>query len=171
MAITKKKKEEVLGKVKEALKDAGSVVFVHYKGLSVSDTQDMRASFRENGISYYVAKKSLIKRALQEKNFEGALPPFEGELALAWGEDLLAPAREVQGYVKSTKEKIKILGGVFEGRYMSASEMTEIASIPSKQTLYAQFVNVINSPIQGLVVSLSKIAGKKDLPVQAEATA
>jgi large subunit ribosomal protein L10 len=162
MAITKQKKEKVFGKVQDALKDAGSVVFVHYKGLSVSDTQDMRASFRENGVSYYVAKKSLIKRALHEKNIEGELPSLEGELALAWGEDLLAPAREVQGYVKSTKEKVKILGGVFEGRYMSADEMTVIASIPSKHTLYAQFVNVINSPIQGLVVSLSKIAEKKE---------
>jgi ribosomal protein L10 len=45
---------------------------------------------------------------------------------------------------------------------MNAAEMTEIATIPSKHTLYAQFVNVINSPIQGLAVSLSKIAEKKE---------
>ena len=161
MALTKQKKEEVFTKVQSALAEAGSVVFVHAKGITVGETQSMRNTFRENGISYYVAKKTLIKRALEEKKYEGEMPVFEGELALAWGEDLVAPAREVQGFVKSTKDKVSILGGVFEGRYMNASEMTEIASIPSQQMLYGMFVNVINSPIQGFVVSLSKIAEKK----------
>jgi large subunit ribosomal protein L10 len=163
MALTKQKKEEVFAKVQNALNEASSVVFVHSKGLTVGDTQNMRSKFRENGISYYVAKKTLVKRALDEKNFEGTMPVCEGELAIAWGKDLVAPARETQEFVKSTKGKVVIVGGVFEGRYMSATEMTEIASIPSQHVLYAQFVNVINSPIQGLVICLSKIAEKKDL--------
>jgi len=163
MALTKQKKEEVFTKVQSALAEAGSVVFVHAKGITVGETQSMRNTFRENGVKYYVAKKSLIKRALEEKKYEGEMPVFEGELALAWGEDFVAPAREVQGFVKSTKDKVAILGGIFEGRYMNASEMTEIASIPSQHMLYGMFVNVINSPIQGFVVSLSKIAEKKDL--------
>ena len=162
MALTKQKKEEVFKNVKNAFDGANSVVFVHFKGLSVGDTQAMRNKLREEGVSYYVAKKTLIKRALEEKQYTGEQPPFEGELALAWGEDLVAPAREIQGFVKSTKEKVKIVGGVFDGRYMSAVEMTEIASIPSRLTLYAQFVNIINSPIQGLVMSLDQIAKKKE---------
>jgi large subunit ribosomal protein L10 len=171
MALTKEKKSDILSKVQGALAGAGSVVFVHSKGLSVDDTKEMRNKFRESGVSYYVAKKTLVKRALAEKNYAGEQPVFDGELAIAWGEDLIAPAREVQVFVKSKKEKVVIMGGVFEGRYMSASEMTEIATIPSQHTLYAQFVNIINSPIQGLVVGLSRIAEKKDLPAQAEATA
>jgi ribosomal protein L10 len=44
---------------------------------------------------------------------------------------------------------------------MEKAQMMEIATIPGLQTLYAQFVNVINSPIQGLVVALNAIAEKK----------
>ncbi len=161
MALTKQKKEEVLTKVENALDEAASVVFVHTKGLPVGDTEAMRKKFRENGVSYFVAKKTLVKRALNKKQYTGTMPVTDGELALAWGKDLVAPAREVQEFVKSTKDKVSIVGGVFEGRYMSAQEMTEIATIPSQLTLYAQFVNVINSPIQGLVICLSKIAEKK----------
>lgn len=161
MAITKEKKEEVYAKVQHALDEANSVVFVHSKGLSVDDSQGMRSTFRENGVSYYVAKKTLITRALDEKKYEGERPAFDSELALAWGEDLVVPAREVQEFAKSTKGKVSILGGVFEGRYMDAAEMTEIASIPSQQTLYAQFANIINSPIQGFVMSISQIAETK----------
>ncbi len=162
MALTKQKKEEVFAKVQGALDDATSVVFVHTKGLSVVDAQVMRSKLREEGVSYYVAKKTLIKRALEEKNYTGEQPLFEGELALAWGNDLIIPAREVQGFVMSTKNKVTILGGIFEDKYMNAQEMTEIATIPSRETLYAQFVNLINSPIQGFVMSLDQIAKKKE---------
>ncbi len=162
MALTKAKKEEVFAKIQNALNEADSMTFVQAKGMSVGDTQEMRNKLREEGVSYYVAKKTLVMRALGEKTYEGELPVIEGELALVWSEDLVAPARGVQEFVKSTKDKIVILGGVFEGRYISAEEMTEIAAIPPQQTLYAQFVNVINSPIQGLVMSLGQIAEKKE---------
>jgi large subunit ribosomal protein L10 len=162
MAVTKQKKEEVFGKLQGALANAQSVVFVKTKGLPVIETQGMRTKLSESGVSYYVAKKTLIKRALAEKNFTGTLPPMDGELAIAWGTDLVAPAREVQDFVKSTKEKVKIVGGVFEGRYMNAVEMTEIATIPSQHTLYAQFVMLINSPIQQFVMALDQIAQKKE---------
>ena len=162
MALTKEQKQAVSGKVDAALDEAGSVVFVHQKGLSVEDSQLMRSKLKEEGVSFYVAKKTLVKRALNERTYGGEQPVFDGELAIAWGEDLVAPAREVQEFVKSTKEKVQIRGGIFEGRYMSASEMTEIASIPSQHTLYAQFVNVINSPIQKFAVAIDRIAEKKE---------
>ena len=162
MAITKAKKEEIAAKVTQALDEAGSVVFVHVKGLPVGDTQAMRSKLREQGVSYYVAKKTLIKRALEAKQYQGEMPALDGELSLVWGEDLVAPAREVQEFVTSTKDKVAILGGIFEGRYMNASEMTEIASIPSQKTLYAQFVMLINSPVQQFVMALDQIAQKKE---------
>ena len=102
MALTKAKKEEVFAKIQNALNDAGSVTFVQSKSMSVSDTQEMRNKLREEGVSYYVAKKTLVKRALEEKKYDGDMPVIDGELALAWGEDLVAPARGVQEFVKST---------------------------------------------------------------------
>jgi large subunit ribosomal protein L10 len=162
MALTKEKKQSISAKLDSALNEAQSVVFVHPKGLTVVETQGMRNKFREEGVSYYVAKKTLIRRALDGRAYEGTLPELEGELAIAWGADLVAPAREVQAFVKSTKEKVRIVGGVFEGRYMSASEMSEIAMIPSQHTLYAQFVMLINSPIQQFVMALDQIAKKKE---------
>jgi large subunit ribosomal protein L10 len=162
MALTKDKKRAIADKLDSLVADAKSIVFVHAKGLPVQDTQAMRATLRENGVSYYVAKKTLIGRVLDAKGFSGEKPVCGAELSLACGTDLVAPAREVQGFVKSTKGKVAILGGVFEGRYMSAEEMTEIATIPSLHTLHAQFVNLVNSPIQRFVTVLSRIAEKKE---------
>lgn len=162
MAITKEKKAQVLGRVEGALADAGSVVFVGAKKLTVAEVSGFRKKLKGQGVSYYVAKKTLIRRALDDRKFEGTIPDLPGEVAVAWGEDLVASAREVYEFAKTHKEQMSILGGVFEGRYMNAAEMTGIATIPSRQILYGMFVNVINSPIQGLVIALDQLAKKKE---------
>lgn len=162
MAITRQKKEEVLAKAKDAVSNAGSVVFVNFKGLSVADTTAMRKKLREEGISYSVAKKTLIGKALDDAKFAGERPEFPGELAMAYGADMLAPAREVHDFTKKYKEKLSIVGGVFEGAYKNAAEMSAIALIPSRQTLLAQFVMLINSPLQRMAVVTSEIAKKKE---------
>lgn len=162
MAKTKEQKTEVIEKLTEAVKNAGSVVFVNFHGLGVTDTNEMRSALKEDDVKYFVAKKTLTNRVLENAGIEGEIPTFEGELAVAWGDDQVAPARGVQEFVKKHKEQLSILGGIFEGKFMDKEEMTVIASIPSMKTLYAQFANVINSPISGLVVALGQIAEKKE---------
>jgi large subunit ribosomal protein L10 len=161
MAITKEKKVEIVDKLTQAFKKAGSLVFVNFKGLSVADATSMRQALKQEGVSYSVAKKTLTKRALEEEKFEGTLPELPGELSIAWGEDQVAPARSIQNFVKKFPEKLRILGGVFEKRFMSASEMQEIANIPTIEVLHGKFVNIINSPIQRWVIALNQVAEKK----------
>ena len=161
MAITRAKKTEIVDKLKNAFEGAKSLVFVNFKGLTVGNTTDLRRSLKGENVSYTVAKKTLANRVLDDKKFEGDKPTLEGELALAWGEDLVAPARGVYNFVKKFPENLKILGGVFEGRYMTAVEMIEIAKIPGLEILRGKFVNIINSPIQRVAVALSEIAKKK----------
>jgi len=161
MAITKAKKEDIVAKVADALKDAVSVVFVGFKGISVADTSAMRKSLKQEGVGYYVAKKTLIARALQNTKYEGAIPDLPGEVALAWTkEDATAPARTVFDHGKK-HQGLSILGGVFEGKYLDAAGMKAIATIPSVPVLRGMFVNVINSPIQGMALALKAIADKK----------
>lgn len=161
MAITKEKKKELVKEADSILKDAKSVVFVTYKGMKVVDTTMMRKDLKKASVSYRVMKKTLLKRALEAANVAGTLPEIKDEVAIAYGEDLIAPAREVFVYQKKFKDNLGIIGGVFEGKYMNKEEMLSIATIPGMQVLRGQFVNLINSPIQGLVLALNAIAEKK----------
>lgn len=161
MAISKAKKGKIVEKLKKAFKNAKSLVFVNFRGLSVANATVMRRTLKSEGVSYTVAKKTLTNRALEGEKFKGVRPSLEGELALAWGEDLVAPARGVYSFQKKFPENLKIMGGVFDGRYMSASEMQEIALIPGLEILRGKFVNIINSPIQRLVIGLNEIAKVK----------
>lgn len=161
MAITKAHKAEIIDRLNTGLKDAKSLVFVHFKGLNVADTTQLRRTLRGADVRYTVAKKTLVKRALLNLSLTGEQPVLENEIAIAYGTDLLTPAREVYTFSKGHKDKMKIVGGIFDGAYKSAEEMVAIASIPPRETLIAQFVNLINSPIQGLVLGLNAIAEKK----------
>lgn len=158
MAISRAKKGEIVDKLTGALKGAKSLVFVNFHGLKVSEASEMRRALRKEGVSYAVTKKSLTKRVLEAEKFTGSQPELTGELSLAWSEDLVAPAREVYVFQKKFPEGLKILGGVFEGRYMDKAEMESIAKIPGLQVLRGMFVNIINSPIQRMAIALSEIA-------------
>jgi large subunit ribosomal protein L10 len=131
---------------------------VKFDKLKVADANAFRRSLQKENIGYFVSKKTLLKRALGKEKITGELPALEGQVAIAYGSDLLAPAREVLSFQKTHKENLSIVGGVFEGKYMNASEMMSIATIPPLQTLRAMFVNLINSPIQRFAVALDQIA-------------
>jgi len=161
MAITKEKKIEIVKDLEKAIKGVKSIVFVNFHKLPVKETTMLRRSLREQGVSYKVAKKTLIKRALGTVKAEGELPELDGEVAIVYGQDELAPAREVYSFQKSHKDSIAILGGVFEGKYLNKEAMLSIAMIPPLQTLRGMFVNLINSPIQRVVIALDQIAKKQ----------
>lgn len=161
MAITKEKKKEIFEKVRDISKK-NSIVFVNFRGLPSTDITEVRSKLRGEDISYFVTKKTLVKKAFGESKISGEIPQLDGELALAYADDLTAPASEIFKFQKQFKDKIQILGGVFEGRYLNKVEMEEIAQIPSLDVLRGMFVNVINSPIQGFVMTLKAYAEKQE---------
>ncbi len=159
--ITKEKKKDLVEKITKALKGSKSVVFANFQHLVVADDMAMRRALRKEGVGYLVVRKTLAKIALKEAGISGDMPELKGELAIVYGDDLTAPAREFFTFQKKYKNNVKIVGGIFEGKYMTQEEMSGIAMIPSQQTLYAQFVNLINSPIQRFAVVINQIAQAK----------
>jgi len=162
MALTKGRKVEILDKAKSAVKDAASVVFVSFKGLSVSDSTSRRSDLRESASRYLVIKKTLLRKALEEQGIEGEMPELPGETAIAYGSDEVMPAKSIAKFGKEHEDAVEIVGGVFENKFMNQSEMKELASIPGQDQLMGMFVNVINSPIQGFVIALDAIAQNKE---------
>jgi len=160
MAITRKKKEEIVAKVGDIAKSAKTLVFANFKGLTVAEQNEMRKAFRTQGIGYVVAKKSLLRRALDAAKYQGDAPALDGEIALAYGTDELAPARELAVFVKKFGEHLAFAGGVFGGKYVDKEAMVAIAAIPGIDTLRAQFVQLINSPLQRFAVVLHAKAEK-----------
>lgn len=161
MPLSREKKQGIISELETIFKESDGVVFVSFKGLKVNTANIMRRTFKGKGVGYVVAKKSLIGKALEAAKIEGVVPEFASEVAVAYSKENLGPSREVWSFLKKNKGALVILGGIFEGKFISATEVTTYANIPDQKTLYAQFVNLINSPIQGFVMALNAIAEKK----------
>ncbi len=163
MAKTKAEKAEIIDKLADAFKNATSSVFVHFTKVTVADESAMRRALRNEGVKYFVAKKTLIRRALEKLGHAHADVPLEGEIAVAYGGagDATAPARLVHDFGKKLIDKLSILGGIFEGALIDGPRMQEIATIPSMLVLRGMFANIINSPRVRFAVVLSKVAESK----------
>lgn len=161
MAITKAKKQDILKTINEILDTAKSVVFVSFKGIDANDTVVMRKKLRSEQVGLKVAKKTLIKKAFNDKNFSGTMPDFGHETAFAYGTDLLAPAREMLNFTKEHKGLLTIVGGVFDGVFKSKEEMMAIATIPSREVLISQVAYLLKSPIQRLAIAVNEVSKTK----------
>lgn len=160
MAISRSKKEDIVSRLEHVRDEAKTIVFVRFIGLTVSESNAMRRELQQEGVCFFVAKKTLLKRVFAE-SFEGSYPEMEGEIAVAYSTDQMAPAQNMKNFAKKYKDRIILVAGVFEGAFQDQEMIEEIASIPSLLELRGMFVNVINSPIQGFVTALDKVAEKK----------
>ena len=164
MAKTKEQKAVIIEKLENALKNATSAVFVHFTKVTVAEESAMRRALGKDEVSYFVAKKTLIKRALDKLGHKHDDVALEGEVAIAYGggDDATAAARLVHEFGKKLTDKLTILGGIFEGKLVGKVHMQEIATIPPMQTLRAMFAQLLNSPRQRLAVVLSKVVEGKN---------
>ena len=94
MAITKDRKQELLAKAQSIFGESNSAVFVHARGMLGNDTSAMRTAMKEEGVGYSVIKKTLINKALDEVSITGDKPTLDGELAIAYGTDLIDRSEE-----------------------------------------------------------------------------
>ena len=163
MAKTKAEKGVIIDKLEDAFKTGASSVFVHFTKVTVAEESAMRRALRGDGVSYFVAKKTLMRRALEKLGHAHQSLPLEGEVAVAYGggEDATLASRLVHEFGKKLADKLTILGGIFEGKLVDGPKMQEIAMIPPMATLRAMFAQLINSPRQRFAVVLSKVAEKK----------
>jgi large subunit ribosomal protein L10 len=169
MAQTKQQKIEVVKKLQDAFSNATSTVFVHFSGVNISEETQMRRELKAADVKYTVAKKTLIKRALEALGHKLDDVSLDGEVAVAYGggNDATAAARMMHDYGKKflnpkKESKLSILGGLFEGVIVGKTAMLEIATVPPMDVLRGMFANVINSPRQRFAVVLSKVAEAKN---------
>lgn len=152
MAITRQKKEELVAQLVEKLKNAKSVVFTDYRGLTVEELDDVRNKLRTEGVELKVVKNTLFKIASKEAGIElSENATHNHPFAVAFGmEDEVAPAKITFEYSKKN-DKLAIVGGVLEGKEISDIMVKSLASLPTKEQLYGQLVGTISAPLSGFV--------------------
>ncbi|MEO8745493.1 MAG: 50S ribosomal protein L10 [Candidatus Dormiibacterota bacterium] len=149
----KEQKAEQVDVLTEKLKKAKVAVLTDYRGLKVSQIQELRGKLRGAGVEFRVIKNTLARRAATAAGHEALETELKGPVAIAFGydNDLGAPSKLINEFVRATRLKLEIVGGLVEGRVFSPDQMKQLADLPSRETLIAQLMGTLQSPVAQLV--------------------
>jgi large subunit ribosomal protein L10 len=104
LAITRKKKEQLIAQYKEAIDNASAIVFTDYRGVTVSQIQSLRTKLQESGTQYMVAKNTLLGIALADRGYPKSDELLSGPNGVAFlGEDIGQGVTAIEDWIKAEK--------------------------------------------------------------------
>jgi large subunit ribosomal protein L10 len=141
------------------------MVFADFSKVNSKDLFSLRKQLKEVGCKLKIGKKTLVRIALGQSNislWHKISKNVPGQLALVFGmEDEIAPARIAYKFTK-VNENFKILGGIFESRFIEKDRVLVLANIPSRNELLSKLVGSLASPMTGFVTILDSIRKEKE---------
>jgi large subunit ribosomal protein L10 len=136
----------------EKLKKAKVAVLTDYRGLKVSQIQELRGKLRGGDVEYRVIKNTLARRAAEAAGYPALQDEIKGPVAIAFGyDDLGLPSRLINEFIRATRLKVEVVGGLVEGRVFSSNQIKQLADLPSREVLIAQLMGTLQSPVAQLV--------------------
>lgn len=164
-----KVKEAQVAELAEEIKNAQTVVLAEYLGLTVAQDTELRTKLREAGVNYRVVKNNIGRRAVEEAGLPELADAFVGPTAIAYSDDVVAPAKVLNDFSKSV-ELYSLKAGASDGAVLSLSELSALANVPAVEELHARLARGIAWPFTRLAM-LSKALSEKITEQGAETAA
>ncbi len=148
----------------ESLQSAKSAMVVSFSGLTVTKDQEFRNNLRAAGAQYQVVKNTLARIAVKGTDYEQATDTFKGVTAIAWTDnDPVILSKAISKFMKDNADRYTFKTGVVDGKLVNLKQVTEIASLPSKEELISKLLYVINAQAQRIVTVINAVP--RDLAV------
>jgi large subunit ribosomal protein L10 len=155
--MNREQKTAVIKEIAAQIHESEAVFAVDYRGISVAQAAELRTKLRDADASLRIVKNTLTIRAADQAGAEALKGVLEGPTALTFVRgDAATAAKAVADYARATG-LLPFKGGMMNGETLAPEQMTAIARLPSRDVLNAQFVNIVASPLTGLVTSLSNL--------------
>jgi large subunit ribosomal protein L7/L12 len=147
-------KNDEVDTLAEKLAQAEIAVLTEYRGLSVSDLQDLRGRLRPLGVEYVVAKNTLARFAAERTGRTGIVPDLVGPTAIAFGSDPVATAKALQDFTRVNRTFL-LKSALLGERRIDTKEVEQLATLPPPEQLRGRVFGMIVSPLQSTVSILS----------------
>jgi large subunit ribosomal protein L10 len=154
------KKISEVAALTERFKNAQVAIMADYRGLNAAQAENLRLKVREAGFELKVCKNRLVKLAIQNSGGEALNGVLTGPTIVAFGvTDPVAPAKVLTEFAK-TNDKLKIKGGLLEGKAVNAAMIEQLAKMPSREELLSRLLGDLKSPISRLATVIENARGK-----------
>lgn len=171
--MNRDEKASVVQELSDKFAKASIAVVSDYRGLTVTEFEELRIALKKCDSEVKVAKNTLLRKASQDTTFAPLSVHFKGTtaLSLAYG-DPVAPAKVLVDFAKG-HDKLAIRSAVLDGKVLSAADLIALSTLPSKDVLLGQllsvmqavptgFVRVLNAIPQNFVYALQAIKDQKE---------
>ena len=146
MAITRKKKEQLVSWYEEMLSAGTALIMTDYQGLNMAEITRLRRKIQELGDDFRVVKNTLFKRALQESGWPVPEEMLTSPTAISFCRaDIPGVAKTLLDFAKETKI-LRIKGGIMEGRILDEGGISAIAELPPREVLLAKILGTVQAP-------------------------
>lgn len=157
MPVSKQQKDNILQKLVDKFGKSKSVVFADYRGLDVASLSDLRGRLRKADAELQVAKKTLMRIAGEKNNLKFDKSIMEGPVAVTFSyEDAMSGIKVLFNFAKEN-DKLKLLGGVVDGKVVGPDVILEYAKLPGREELLAKLLGSMNAPVSGTVGLLNNL--------------
>jgi large subunit ribosomal protein L10 len=163
MALTKAKKAVQIDQLTHELEGSTSAIVGTFAKLTVAQDFELRKVVRGAGGRYRVLKNKLAARASKGTKVELALQGLKGVSSVAYTSgDPVILAKALSTWMTDNAEFTFKLG-IVDGHVITVEEVKQLATMPSKETIFAKLLYLINAPAQRLVTVLN--AAGRDIAV------
>lgn len=140
-------KVQAVADIKERIEGARAVYLTEFRGLTVSQLQDLRNKLRASGADYKVVKMTLARLATDELEIEGISEHLVGPTALTFAnDDAVATAKALKD-VSQENDKLVIKAGIMAGDVLLPEQVSRLADIEPREVLLAKIAGGAKAPL------------------------
>jgi len=156
MPLNLEQKQAVVAEVAEVAANAFSAVAAQYRGLTVGEMTELREKARESGVYLRVVKNTLVRKAVENTEFECIQDALKGPLVMAFSmEDPGSAARLVKDFSKD-HNKLETQFVSVGGQLLEASELDRLSKLPTKDQAISMLMSVMKAPVEKFVRTLAE---------------
>ena len=152
--MNREDKAAAISELTEQIGKASNAFLIDFKGITVPQVTELRKQVRQTNSGYVVVKNTLALIALKDSPIINMKEQFTGPTAIAFNAtDAVVLAKALTKFAKDVPA-VSFKGALLNGQVVPASEIQNIANLPSREELVAKLLYLLLSPIRGLVTVL-----------------
>ena len=153
-------KQQVIDEIKDRVQNANTIVLFDYRGITDSESKELRVKLKETNSDYKVYKNTLMARAFNDLGIDLS-ESLEGPSAFAYGEDQVAPIKVLSDFAKEHPAVI-LKVGIIDGEKADQAKLAEYATLPSREGLLTMLAGGMMAIPRDLAIALDLYSQQKE---------
>lgn len=149
------RKKETVKEINQLFNQSQVLIFTDYRGLRVSDLNNLRRQLRDKGVEYHISKNTLTTLAAKRAGVDEMGLLLDGPTAIAFvTDDISGAAKVLQDFVR-TSRILTIRGGLAGKQILNADQVGDLTKILPREQYVAKIMGALNMPVTSLVSVLA----------------